>query len=372
MRAALGAGIAQADKKLERSQGREALFGDNRGPNYRIPDMPLDLLVPDLLLPPEAPAGLRELRLPALERWLARADMQRVAARGANAWLAEAFALPGIPAVAAISLAADGEPREGAWLRADPVHLRLDQDAVALHGPPILDVGRDEAAVLVAELQSMFASDGLEFVAPAPDRWYVRVPEGELPRTTALEDALGRNVFGLLPRGSGRINWPSAITETQMVFSGHPVNSARESEGRLAINSVWFWGEGTLPAKVGSPYALIYANDPFALGLGKLSATRSIALPAALKGVDAVRETESVLVVLDNLATPLQRGDEAQWKRAAQALEESWFMALGEAIERFEKVRIIFPGASHTRVATLTAGSRWRFFKTRKPLAAHG
>ncbi|MGZ5097142.1 MAG: hypothetical protein ACXWG9_03595 [Usitatibacter sp.] len=334
--------------------------------------MPLDLIVPDLLLPPEAPAGWRELRLPALERWLARADMERVATRGANAWLAEAFALPGSPAVAAISLAADEGPREGSWVRADPVHLRVSQETAALHGAAVLGVGRDEAAALVAELQALFASDGFEFVAPVPDRWYVRVPEAELPRTTALEDALGRNVFGLLPQGSGRINWPSAITETQMVFSGHPVNAARESEGRPAINSVWFWGEGALPAKVDSPYALIYANDPFALGLGKLSATRSVAPPANLRDVDAVREKESVLVVLDQLASPLQRGDEAQWKRAAQALEEGWFLALGEAIERFETVRIILSGASHTRVATLTAGARWRFFRTSKPLCDHG
>jgi hypothetical protein len=248
----------------------------------------------------------------------------------------------------------------------------VDQDAVALHGPAVLDVRSDEAASLVAQLQSMFATDGLEFLAPVADRWYVRVPEGELPRTTSLEDALGRNVFGLLPRGTGRINWPSAITETQMAFSTHAVNAARESEGRLAINGVWFWGEGALPASVASPYALIYASDPFALGLGRLSGTRSVALPASLKGVDAVRERESVLVVLDPLAFALQRGDAAQWTRAANDLEEGWFMALAEAIDRFEKVRLIFPGMRHTRVATLTAASRWRFFRTRKPLASHG
>jgi hypothetical protein len=333
--------------------------------------MPLDLLVPDLLLPVEAPAGMRELRLPSLERWLARADLARAAAHGAADVLAHAFSLPRPAPVAAVSLAADDEARPGSWLRADPVHLRIGQDAVALHDAAILDVTRAEADALVAELQGQFASDGLRFLAPRADRWYVQVPDAEVPRTTPLDDALGRNVFGLLPKGPGRLNWPSAITEIQMVFSSHPINAERERLGQPAINSVWFWGEGALPAKIASPYALVYAGDAFARGLAKVSGTRSAALPAGLAGVDAVRADESVLVVLDELTAPLHRGDAEAWTRAAQGLEERWFAILGEAIERFEGVRLILPGAVDTRIATLTGASRWRWFRPRKPLAAH-
>lgn len=333
--------------------------------------MPLDLLVPDLLLPVETPAGMRELRLPSLEKWLARADLARAAARGANEVLAHAFSLPRPAPVAAVSLAADDEPRPGSWLRADPVHLRVGQDAVALHDAAVLGIRPDEAAALVAELQAQFASDGLRFVAPRADRWYVQVPDAELPRTTSLDRALGRNVFGLLPKGPGRINWPSAITEIQMMFSAHAVNTERERLGEPAINSVWFWGEGALPATLASPYALVYADDAFARGLARVSATRHAELPAGLAGVDAVGVNESVLVVLDGLTAPLHRGDEDAWKRAAQRLEEGWFAPLGGAIERFEGVRLILPGFADTRIATLTGASRWRWYRPRKPLAAH-
>ena len=333
--------------------------------------MPLDLLVPDLLLPVEAPAGMRELRLPSLEKWLARADLARAAVRGANEVLAHAFSLPRPAAAAAISLAADDEARPGGWLRADPVHLRVGQDAVALHDAAILDVTREEAAALVSDLQAHFDSDGLRFVAPRPDRWYVQVPEGELPRTTSLDDALGRNVFGLLPKGAGRINWPAALTEIQMVFSSHPINAERERRGQPAINSVWFWGEGALPATLASPYALVYADDPFARGLAKVSATRGAALPAGYAGVDAVRANESLLVVLDSLTAPLHRGDEEAWKGAARRLEDDWFAPLGEAIERFEGVRLILPGTLDTRIATLNGSSLWRWFRRRTPLHAH-
>jgi hypothetical protein len=137
--------------------------------------MPLDLLVPDLLSPDSASPRLR-----SLEKWLARADIERDAA-GGLAWLARAFGMRELP-VAAIERSAD--PAPGAWMRADPVHLRIQGDAVHLYDSSALQVTQAEAHELIEALQSHFASDGLEFTAPSPDRWYVRMPAGEAPRTT--------------------------------------------------------------------------------------------------------------------------------------------------------------------------------------------
>jgi hypothetical protein len=333
--------------------------------------VPLDLLVPDLLSSPECRALLSRKRLPALERWLARGDLVRRPEEGLVELLASAFALPSPPPVAAIALAADHEPCEGGWIRADPVHLRVEQDAVRLHDPATLDITREEADRLIARLQELFASDGLEFQAPSPQRWYVRVPEGEMPRTVPLDEAIGRNVFGMLPRGEGRINWASALTETQMLFCGHEVNEQREAEGRAAINSVWFWGEGTAPAEVASPYAVVYGDDPFVRGLGRLSGTRVAPRPRSLAEVDAVRESDSVLVVLDDLTAPLRRGEAGAWLATADRLDDDWFVDLGSAVDRFEAVRIILPAGTDTLVARIGAASRWRWYRTRKPLHTH-
>lgn len=341
--------------------------------------MPLDLLVSDLLLPPDAPTALRALRMRALEKWLARADLQTVPGSSAAAWLAAQYGLPSPPAIAAISLAgevrpggqqAGGETAEGAWMRADPVHLRIDHDYLKLHDASILDVQRDEADALVLALQDHFRQDGLEFRAPSPDRWYVRAPAGSLPNTTPVEDALGRDVFGLLP-GNTAINWRSAITEAQMVMGAHEVNARREADGRLAINSVWFWGEGVLPAQVPKRYALVYAkDDAFARGLGLLSGAQVRTL-APIADVDLARPEDSVLVAIHALTPFLRRGDEAGWKAAAATLDERWFAGVGNAIERFDRVRIILPAGKDTRIATLGGSSRWRWYRTRKPLGAH-
>lgn len=334
--------------------------------------MPLDLLVPDLLLPSDAPAALREVRLPALERWMARADEARSPSRGMAGALGTLFGVAAPAPVAAISLAGErGGAAPGAWMRADPVHLRIDHDYVRLHDASILEVTREEAAALVGALQAHFAGDALEFHAVAPDRWYVRVPEGELPRTTALHDANGRDMFGLLPQGGGRINWRSAITEAQMVMSTHEVNAAREASGKPTINSVWFWGEGAAPA-IEKRYALVQSDEPFSRGLAALSGAEVRPLAAKLADVDLVRGGDSALVVLDALTAPLNRGDEAEWRSRAERLDADWFAALGDAIQRFGEVRVVLPGEKETRVATLTPRwPRWRWFRARKPLSAH-
>ncbi len=320
-------------------------MGDNS------PSMPLDLLVPHLLLPPDAPSASPSPRLRSVERWLARADAVRDPARSASAWLARAYHLDPLPAAALDRLAAG--LRGGAWMRADPVHLRIEGDALRLHDATGLEVGMEEARALVAALQSHFAADGLEFHAHTPERWHVRIAEGEAPRTTALDDAVGRNVFGMLPADA---KWRNALTEAQMILSSHEVNAGRESGGKPAINSVWFWGAGALPPADIRPYSTVYADDPLARGLGTWSGASVRAVPKEIDAVDLERESETALVVLT---------------RAAAEVDEQWFSRLGKAIDRFDRVRLILPSRTDTLVATLTPSARWRFFRGRRPLSAY-
>lgn len=331
--------------------------------------MPLDVVVPDLLLPAEAPAALRAVRMPALERWIARADRGHVDREGRHGWVAHAHALPEPLPVAAITLAADDAPREGSWLRADPVHLRIEMHGATLHDASVLDVQGEEAAALVAELQAFFRADGLEFMAPHPTRWYVRVPPAELPQTTPLDQVLGRNVSASLPRGSGRIEWRSAITEAQMVLSTHAVNVHREQAGQPQVNSVWFWGGGATPAIAARPYSVIYADDAFTRGVARLAGTRVAELPRTFDAIDAVASGENALLVLDALSAAWDRGDEAAWKEAAAAID-AWFVHTGSALERFGEVRIVLPSAGPARVFTLKPSSRWRLFRRGKPVNA--
>lgn len=331
--------------------------------------MPLTLLVPDLLPPAGAPAAMRELRLPALEKWMARADAAREPG-GDSAWLLRQWGLAEDAPVAALTLAADGGPREGAWLRADPVHQRPDRHALVLYDASVLDLAPEEVEAALAELNGFFAVDGLQFVAPAPDRWYVRVPPQEMPRTTPLEKAVGRNPFGMLPEGGGRLRWPSIFSEAQMLLARLPFNATREAEGRPALNALWFWGGGAFPASLARPFTSVAAGDPLARALALASGCAVQALPAGLAQLQS-RESARCLAVADALRAPLRRGDLDAWADAARALDRDWFSHLGDALAAFGRIRLVLPGDRDTAAFDLAPGARWRLLRRARPLASH-
>ena len=334
----------------------------------------LDLLVPDLIVPADAPAALRDVRLPHLERWLVRSELARGTARWATEALASAYGLEAPAPIAAIALAgeddAHGGPGTDGWVRADPVHLRVDRDSVTLHPAAMPGILPQEAQALAAQLAAHFAGQ-LELHVASPDRWYARVAPEELPTTTALEDACGRNVFGLLPRSRGALPWSAMLTEAQMLLSGSAVNEAREAAGRPPINSVWFWGEGVAPASVERAYAQVHAEEPFARGLARLSGARTSGLPRDLAALDIPGTGESALVVLPQLSAALRGNDVEGWLAAAKRLDEQWFAQLGPAIERFEEVRLVLPSANGSRIARLTPRAKLRWYRRAKPLAHH-
>jgi hypothetical protein len=330
--------------------------------------MPLTLLVPDLLPPALAPeAGA--LRLPALETWLARAQARREPGTGSR-WLLGQWGLGEDAPVAALTVAADGGPREGDWLRADPVHQRVEGHGLVLHDASALALTREECDAALAELNRFFVADGLEFVAPVPERWYVRVPAGEVPRTVPIEAVVGRNPFGMLPEGEGRLRWPSLFSEAQMLLAGLAFNREREAAGRPALNGLWFWGGGRYPAALPRPFAGVAADASLARALALASGCAVQSLPEGLAQLPASRSA-GTLAVVDRLTRPLQQGDRDAWVAAARALDRDWFVPLGRALGAFGRVRIVLPGERDTAVFELSGVARWRFLRRPRPLHVH-
>ena len=308
---------------------------------------------------------MRELRLARLEKWLARAEVSQHPGASADEWLAQACGLEEPLPHAAIALAGEGAPAEGLWMHADPVHLHVQRDGLVLHPPALLELTRPEAEVLVAALQDLFRDDGLRFALHAPDRWYVRVPQGEVPLTTPLERALGADIFGLLPQGQGRLNWRSALTEAQMLLSAQEVNSHRAARGQPEANSVWFWGPGQSPGTLRSPFERFFAASAFASGVAHLAGKPVATVPQA-PGAVKTADRSPTLVVLDTLGPPYYRRDLGAWRAAAEALDELWLGAMPELLSAFGSVRIVLTGPEGSLDARVSSGARWKLFAGRR------
>lgn len=184
-----------------------------------------------------------------------------------------------VPAGAVSCLGDTGTHPEGYWLRADPVHLRATLRDLFLEPPRSLGMTMDEAERLAQDIGRHFADRGWRLVIATPERWYLQAPAARL-RTHSTFDAAGRNVNEFLPSGDDARSWRAILNELQMLLHEHPVNRQRESEGRPEINSLWFWGGGTLPECAGSQWHRVWSDDPLVKGLAALSQTPVSPLPA--------------------------------------------------------------------------------------------
>ena len=149
------------------------------------------------------------------------------------------------------------------WLVADPVCFVLGRSDVTLAGR-VSDLTPEETEELLLALNAHFHEDGLAFVAPRPDLWLAHIPESFGLVTHSPERAQAMPLTRALPDGDAGPMWRRWQDEMQMLLHGHPVNLARESEGRAPANAVWVWGGGRLadagpasPILVDAPATLV-------------------------------------------------------------------------------------------------------------------
>jgi hypothetical protein len=334
------------------------------------------LLVPDVFHVAAGGTGLYAgLELRALEALFARGKMQRLPGLSLERWLAATFRIAADPdlSLAALSLLGDGAaPGAACWLQADPVHLRVYRDQLLLAPPGAITAG--EAGALTDALNAHFAEDGLEFSAPVPQRWYVRVRDEPRMRTTPTAEATGRNIDGLLPEGDDGPRWRHIINEAQMLLHEHPCNEARETRGELPVNSVWPWGAGRVPqVPRDAPYGVVWSVHPLAAGIASVTGLPLRILPQSGAQLPAtpgdLGDDKPQLLVLDALHASLG-GDPEEWRGALGKMETHWFAPLFDALKRGELSSLTLHALGPDRSCTVTATrlDALKFWRARRPL----
>jgi len=333
----------------------------------------LHLVVPGLLGPVPDPDAVRRLvgDLPGLGHLLTRAQRQPVASHGDEAAVFRAFGVDGPPwPVAAVTRAGEADglaPGQRHWLRADPVHLRVDMTQARLFGDCALALEADEARALVETLNAHFAQDGLQFEAPAPGRWYLSSDTPAAFEAYTPMEVAGRNVQLFLPRGDDAPRWRTRLTEIQMLFHDAGVNRARERAGRLPVNSVWPWGGGAAPA-VRAFDGQVVADDPLARGLAALAGMHVQPLPGDAAALALPRGT--TVAVESGVREPLVHGEIEAWMEALGRLESRWFRPLLPRLRAGELRSLVIDPAGPVRYR-VTRRTLRRFWRTSRPWTAH-
>lgn len=355
--------------------------------------MKLHLLVPSLFWPETSlPEIYRDLPLPALETLLARSLYAEDQSQGVEAWLCSAFGVAQQQdwPVASVTLQADSagqvNARNDYWLRADPVHLRIERDQFVLADSRIFQISAAEANQLTDLLNQHFAGDDLNlsvsetgrqqlvFLPLQSDRWYLRVAGIPALQTHALSEVAGKNIRARLPYGMDHLFWQGIFNEIQMLLHEHPLNQAREARGQPAINSIWFWGGGIKPQSGGCPYSQVWSNDALPRSLALAHGVDHAELPpAATAWQQQFSAPGDHLAVLDALHANAQYGDAYSWRENLKKLEQDWFAPLLAALKqgKLDQLTLTAMGGDRNRNFTVSRGDLWKFWRAAKPLSTY-
>lgn len=336
----------------------------------------LTLVVPELFGPVsirQSPAAWQGLVLPGLEGLLSRSRCERLGGAGLERSLFSLFDVD-VPVevdvpVAAVTRQRDaGDAGEYWWLRADPVHLRVDRDRLVMMGNTALNIAEEECAQLVADLNQHFGDEDWTLEAVNARRWYLRLAHDPCIHTEALPEVVGQDILPHMPRGTAEGRWRSLLNEVQMVLHASAVNREREARGLLPVNSLWFWGGGRLPQVPRGGWSQVWGSDTLTAGLASLGGAAYATLPE-----DAVVWLQDDtpghhLVVLEGLREKVRFGNLEGWREIIESLHDYWLTPLFAALKQRRLAALSIYPADGT-VFHVTAGDARRWWTRRRPLA---
>lgn len=220
-----------------------------------------------------------ESRYPALERILARGEQRQVPCQSPNHLRYQLFSAnsSGQLSVAALTHVDDcGEmPEAGSyWLRADPVTMRADMTQVYTTSCGFADLDEAERGEINRTVLDALRREGISASDCQNGHWCFALDAPLGFEFMPLHQALGLDVAEALPSSPEAVQWKRLLTEIQVDLHQGEVNSRRRASGLQEINSVWFWGGGTLPAVEETVFDSVFSNDPVSRGLAIASGSR--------------------------------------------------------------------------------------------------
>ncbi|MFU8820363.1 MAG: hypothetical protein ACNA8G_02295 [Gammaproteobacteria bacterium] len=225
-------------------------------------------------------------RMPALERLLVRG---RASLLRGSPWAFLAELAGGDPVrwpVGPVSAMGELEAPPQACLRVEPLGADAGQQGTFRLPANSLDIAQGEADALAAAFRATLGTDGWRLEVAAAERWY-------LAWEPAHADAA---VWRGCPHpaqsvGAGERPAPPEaplrrlVSEVELLFHAHPVNTARRDRGAPIIAGLHPWGGGVVPAnRVPAAFKPAASEEPYLAGLRRLGVVCGEAEERAVRG----------------------------------------------------------------------------------------
>jgi len=226
----------------------------------------------------------------------------------------------------------------GIWMRADPINLKPDLNAVWLQSS---SMPRHDGPVIEA-LTELFADSGLEFDLATPRRGYLHLEK--LPDCQFLPpwQMAGQSMDHGLPVGPDAAVWTRLMSDCQVLFHQYRDDADAWPSG------LWFWGAGELPERDAMSPRVSHVSgvDP------ELTALADWLKLSHAPGNRQIADQSLVVWTGDPESSAAENLD-----RLNTALKPVWRRLLTGRLDRLEL-------ASPNQVHALRPGQAWRFWQS--------
>jgi hypothetical protein len=235
---------------------------------------------------------------------------------------------------------------------ADPCHLLADRDRLILFSDH-LDITDDERVALMAEIQPLLSDFNAELLqSDESGHWLLQLETQPDLTLTALEDVSSKGIDASLPQGPARQDWQRLWNEIQMQLFNSVVNQQRIAQGKLAINSVWFWGKGEFDSQL-NQWDAVVGSDLQLKQLAKKSASH-INETIDLSKKDSIKGKQ--LWLLDELDL------ESDWLAELEHLDQTVLKRLWQDCKRAKitQLNLHIPDYGCFKLTPLACWTFWR------------
>lgn len=187
-------------------------------------------------------------------------------------------------------------------MRTDPAYQQIDMNNATLGNPLELELSVAECTALQETLNHHFKEDGIRFQSKDPHRWYCHFDSSLQVTTTPTSASIGRDVASVRPTGDDARRWRSKLAEIEMLLFEHPVNTARQENNKLPVNTLWLWGEGIPASSAGVKNTSIYSDNFYTRSVASYLGLQCNDLPDTAAAMQVVEE--STLIVIDKFTQP--------------------------------------------------------------------
>lgn len=313
---------------------------------------------------------------PILEKLLSFSTSKDIAMTGFINTLFQIFGFSesqqGYPVASITRLVDDDKDISGIWMRADPVSLRVEREAVILADHSVFELNQHEVSVLATDARQVFMEYGIELYTPTNNRWYLKLHDVPNICATPIHEVVGENIHNNLYVGKDKDLWNRLANNIQICLHNCSVNYERQQRAQLPINGVWIWGAGKLPKAVPQPaWSVIFSDEVTTYGLSKLTVVPHHHLPESLTTVISQSGSQdNILVVISSGIKYQQYYDLDGWKGFVGGLENRWFADV-ENLFKQKKISKLTLLTELSQELTITKYSFMKFWRRNSPLHSY-